>query len=387
MTQYFIDCGYTSVNHFGEELCGDRVEIVRKGGYTTLVLADGLGSGVKANILATLTSKIISTMLAENADMTECVETVVNTLPVCNERQVAYATFTVAHVDQNGRGVLFEFDNPAAVLMRDGKCHDLIRQELEMCGKKVYQSDLQLKLNDTLIFFSDGAVGAGAGNVVNANWKRDDIMRFLENCMDKNMTASAVACLLAGACNDLYIGEPSDDTSVAALRFTERKYASVLVGPPVDKDNDDYYVGRFLEGEGVKIVCGGTSAKIVARYLKKDIDENFDVVDKDVPPISAIDGIDLTTEGFLTLKKVKEASDAYVSHSDLGAKLFKGADGASRIMKYLFNDVTDIVFFVGQSVNSAHKGTEIDTTVKLKLIEAIARNLRAVGKSTRIIYD
>lgn len=384
---YFLDCGYTSVNHFGEELCGDKVEIIRKGGYTTLVLADGLGSGVKANILATLTSKILSTMLSENADMAECVETVVNTLPVCKEREVAYATFTVIHIDQNGTGVMYEFDNPAAVFYRDGKCVDFERTEYNMCGKRVYKSDLQLKPRDMIVAFSDGAVGAGAGNVVNGNWKRQDIMRFLETCVTEKMSAAAVACLLTGACNDLYVGEPSDDTTAAVLRISERVNASVMVGPPVDKDNDAYYVQKFLSGDGIKIVCGGTSAKIVAKYLKKDIKEDFEVVDKEVPPVSAIDGITLTTEGFLTLKKVRELSDRYVSHGDLGGKTYKSLDGASQIMKYLFNDATDVTFFVGQSVNSAHKGTEIDTTAKLKIVEGIAANLKKTGKTVKIRYD
>ena len=387
MEKLFLENGYTSLNKKGEELCGDKVECIADGGHTTLVLADGLGSGVKANILATLTSKILCTMVANEMSMEECVETVVQTLPVCKVRQVAYATFSVVHLDTEGKGWLFEFDNPEAILIRDGKCADFDRVERDILGKKVYGTRLELKPDDYIVLMSDGVIHAGIGMLLNFGWLRKDVKEYLDKNFKKGMSARGVACLLAGACNDLYVGKPGDDTTVAVVRAREYYPVRIMVGPPVEKDQDDFYISRFLGGEGKKVVCGGTSSQIVARYLGEKVAASFDFPDKDVSPIGYIKGIDLTTEGVLTLRKLLELSERWLSTSDLTPKRSNKQDGASLLANMLFEDATHVTFFVGQSINAAHQGLPIDTTMKLKLVESIAANLRLAGKEVELNYD
>ena len=163
MKELCIDYGYTSLNHYGEELCGDNVEMSVADGWTTVVLADGLGSGVKANILSTLTSKILCTMVSGGADMEDCVGTIIQTLPVCKERGVAYSTFSVIHVDNYGRGHLFEFDNPEAIWYHRGHTCDFPREEMDICGKKVFHTPLELESGDMVFVMSDGTIHAGIG--------------------------------------------------------------------------------------------------------------------------------------------------------------------------------------------------------------------------------
>ena len=99
MNNLCADIGYKSINHFGEQLCGDHVDVVEQSeDSTVIVLADGLGSGVKASILSTLTSKIISTMMSEGLSLSDCVETIAQTLPICSVRGVAYSTFTIMNI-------------------------------------------------------------------------------------------------------------------------------------------------------------------------------------------------------------------------------------------------------------------------------------------------
>ena len=381
-----LETGCTSLNHYGEELCGDNVACTVNGDYTTLVLADGLGSGVKANILSTLTSKILCTMAANEIDIYECVETIIQTLPVCAERGVAYSTFSIIHVNKEGKGELFEFDNPEAIYYHNGKCQNFEREELDVCGKRVYRSELNLEENDIILVMSDGTIHAGIGMILNFGWERPQIMEHLDNNIKPEMSARAVACMLAAACNDLYADKPGDDTTVAAVRIRQRLDVNIMVGPPVDKEKDDYYIKNFLEGHSKKIVCGGTSSTIVARYLKTELKTSFDFPDKEVPPIGYIKGIDLTTEGVLTLRKLLQLSEKYVSIDDLTPKTFTKQDGASLLADFLFEKATHITFFVGQSVNVAHQGLSIDTTMKLKLVEKITENLRKMGKIVELNY-
>lgn len=326
-------------------------------------------------------------MAANDIDIYECVETMIQTLPVCKERGVAYSTFSIIHVNTQGKGFLFEFDNPEAIYYHNGRCGNFERTALEICGRKVYKSDLNLEENDIILVMSDGTIHAGIGMVLNFGWERPQIMEHLDRRITPEMSARAVACLLASACNDLYLDKPGDDTTVAAVKIRKQVKVNIMVGPPVDKEKDNFYVARFLEGESKKIVCGGTSSLIVARYLNTDVKTSFEFPDKDVPPIGYIKGIDLATEGVLTLRRLLELSEKYISITDLTPKVFTKRDGASLLAKFLFEKATDITFFVGQSVNAAHQGLPIDTTMKLKLVERIAQNLHTMGKKVELLYD
>lgn len=384
-----LESGYTSLNKKGEELCGDNVEyVVSPDGYMTLVLADGMGSGVKANILSTLTSKILCTLVSNDVDIYECVETIIQTLPECKERGLAYSTFSVIHISPEGKGYLFEFDNPEAIYVHDGSCGELPRERLDVLGKTVYKSELALSAGDVIMVMSDGTIHAGIGMLLNFGWQRDEIKSFLDKSIRPEMSARCIAWLLASACNDFYVGEPGDDTTVAAVRVREELKVNLMVGPPLDKNMDNFYVGRFMSDCDKRVVCGGTSSQIVARYLGTEVSTSLDFIDKEVPPIGYIDGIDLTTEGVLTLRRLMELSEEYVSPSSLVSKEFSAKrDGASMLAQVLFEEATEVTFFVGQSVNVAHQGLPIDTTMKLKLVESLSKNLMLMGKRVTVNYD
>ena len=152
MNNLCTDIGYKSVNHYGEQLCGDHVDIVEQDeNSTVIVLADGLGSGVKASILSTLTSKIISTMMAEGLSLQDCVETIAATLPVCSVRGVAYSTFTIILVKNNETAELIQYDNPQVILLRDGVNYDYPCTEMNIKGKKILHSSIKLQVNDVFV--------------------------------------------------------------------------------------------------------------------------------------------------------------------------------------------------------------------------------------------
>ena len=160
-----------------------------------------------------------------------------------------------------------------------------------------------------------------------------------------------------------------------------------MVGPPVDKERDAEYVHQFMTGADKRIVCGGTTSQVVARCLDRKLKTSFDFPDKDVPPIGFIDGIDLVTEGVITLRRLLTLSEKYVSVKDLSPKTYAKKDGGSLLANIIFEEATHVVFFVGQNVNAAHQGLDIDITMKLKLVEHLAENLRKMGKQVTVNYD
>ncbi len=382
----FLEYGYTSFNKFGEELCGDRVSIVKKNGYTTIVLADGLGNGVKANILSTLTTEILSTLVSNDISMEECIETIAQTLPVCKDRGVAYSTFSVIHVNDNGNGYMFEFDNPECICFSNGVYKKLERQELNILNKKIFKTELNLKNQDVILLMSDGVSHAGIGKTLNFGWQRDDIIKYLSDNIRPEMSARRIANILASASEALYMGELGDDTTVVAIKIREESCVNIMIGPPVRHEDCDKYVKDFLSRKGFRIVCGGTTSQIVAKYLNEKVETSLEYVESDVPPIGYIKGIDLTTEGVLTLKKLIELSEEYLRvNSDL-PKSFLKKDGASKLADLLFEEATNVNFFVGQAVNEAHRGLTIDSTLKFKLVGKLSHNLKLMGKKVTIKY-
>ena len=379
--------GYVSLNKKNEELCGDKVEMIpAANGGATLVLADGLGSGVKANILSTLTSKILCTMAAANVPLEECIDTIAGSLPVCRERGVAYSTFSLLTVAPDGTGYLAEFDNPPAVLLRQGKWVSLERAERVYDGKKLYVSEVRLQRGDLILLMSDGVVHAGIGETLNFGWDIKEIREFAEIQYDPALSARTMASIMANACYELYGHRPGDDTTVLAVKYRAPLTVNMLIAPPSSPESDGAVVREFMAHDGKRVVCGGTSSQVVARELRTQVTTSFDYFDKDVPPIGYIDGIDLTCEGVLTLKKLLTYAEKYVSTSDPDVKMFKGKDGASLLANLLFIEASAVNIFVGRGVNLAHEGLGIDNKTKLDSVVQLLHILKSLNKKVEIKY-
>lgn len=390
MNNLWTDFGYISLNHVGEQLCGDRVEIIGDNENSmTMVLADGLGSGVKANILSTLTSKIICTMMANDMPIEECVDTIVKTLPVCSVRKVAYSTFTIIRITNNSVAEIIQFDNPNVILLRGGKSveYPIISRVIE--GKTILESKIPLQLHDVFIAMSDGAIYAGVGKSMNFGWQRKNIIEFAERVYDDTLSAKLIASLIVDECNKLYEGEPGDDTTVAAVRIRERAPVNLLFGPPADPKDCTKMMTLFFSKEGKKIVCGGTTSKIAADYLHEPITTSLDYgSDPDIPPVGHVKGIDLVTEGVITMSRVVQYAKEFLNNSDLQNMWSLQTDGASLIAQMLFEYATDINFFVGKAINPAHQNPDLPITfgIKIQIVHELTDCLEKMGKQVKVSY-
>lgn len=389
MNNLCADIGWKSINHEGEQLCGDHVDIVEQGeDSTVIVLADGLGSGVKASILSTLTSKIISTMMAEGLSIEECVSTIAATLPICSVRGVAYSTFTIIHLIDNRTAEFIQYDNPQIIMLRNGESVDYPTNELNIGGKKILKSEIQLREGDIFIAMSDGCPHAGIGLAFNFGWKREDIADFMKTFSDIGYTAKTLATMLVDECNKQYGYHPGDDATACVVRIRKREPMNILFGPPRNRDDCDRMMSLFFSKEGKHIICGGTTSSIAAKYLGKTVKATLDFEQSDVPPIAEIDGVDLVTEGVITINKVIEYARDALGSNELYEQWSVSRDGASMICRMLFEEATDINFFVGRAINPAHQNPDlpINFNIKMNLVEELSACLRQMGKKVKVSY-
>ncbi len=389
MNDLCADIGYISINHVGEQLCGDHIDVVNDDENSAIiVLADGLGSGVKASILSTLTSKIISTLMAAGLSIEECVATVAATLPVCSVRGVAYSTFTIIHIVNNEYAEIIQYDNPRVFVLRNGKNLDYAREELNIDNKKIYKAKIKLCEGDLFVAMSDGCPHAGIGLSYNFGWKTEDIIEFMETMECAGYNAKTLATILINQCNKLYGGEPGDDATACVVRIRKRNPMNILFGPPSDRNDCNKMMALFFSKAGKHIICGGTTSSIAAKYLGKEVRPTLNFEAEGIPPVAEIDGVDLVTEGVITINRVLEYARDFLSDNKEYENWGFSRDGASLIAKLLFEEATDINFYVGRAINPAHQNPDLPITfnIKMNLVSELSECLKKMGKHIKVSY-
>ncbi|MFA9397850.1 MAG: SpoIIE family protein phosphatase [Clostridiaceae bacterium] len=388
--KYYIDTFYKSLNKYGEELCGDKVEIIKSEDRVIIVLADGLGSGVKANILSTMTSKIAATMLREGATIEETVETIVATLPVCKIRKIAYSTFTIIEIDKNGICYVVEYDNPPFYLFRDGRYLIVDKKETIMNGKKILESKFALRDSDKIVIVSDGVVHAGVGGLLNLGFRWENIKEFMERQVKNEDMSKMLTGKLIEKCSELYQNKPGDDTTVVTLSIKKPKVVTLFTGPPKNPKNDSLVATKLMCSKGKKIVCGGTAGKILERFLGSEITVLMDTMTRDIPPMGYIRNIDLVTEGVITLSKTVDKINKYnmASTNNEAMEILDENNGASKLASMLIQECTNLNLIIGKAINPAHQNPDlpIDLSIKLKIVDKLVEELKAMDKEVKIEY-
>ncbi|NLW17718.1 MAG: SpoIIE family protein phosphatase [Firmicutes bacterium] len=387
----YVETFTRSLNKYGEELCGDCVEVVRTPHSVLTVLADGLGSGVKANILATLTTKIASSMLKQGAEVDEVVATLADTLPVCQVRQLAYSTFHILQIFLARReAYLVEFDSPETILWRQGAIVPIDKKMRDVGGRRIREARFLVEENDVLFMISDGVVHAGVGGVLNLGWQWANVAQYVEKLLQHESDMPKVVSMLADVCENLYMHKPGDDTTVVGVKIRPVENVTLFTGPPKDPQQDEMVASKLLNATGKKVVCGGTTAQIVSRVSGRPLLTSLAFPAADVPPIANIPGIDLVTEGVLTLSRaldlIRLAKSKDTSYRDMVE--LSGADGASRLARLLLCQCTHLHVLVGQAINPAHQNPNLplNLALKHKVVNDICQELREIGKEVVVEF-
>lgn len=383
-----LDYGYHSINHYGEEVCGDRVNFRRNPDSFVAVLADGMGSGVKANILSTMGSTILSTMLSGGESVESAVDVVIRSLPVCSERGLNYCTFSVIYVDRLGIAKLVEFDNPQAWILRNRQMVQLDRTLRVVEGKNIYESSLPLVEGDILVVTSDGALNAGMDNRFSFQWNWDSVASWL--CQRGHLFTSSrrLATELVEAVDHLYGGKPTDDVTAMVLRIPRTSVVNIMYGPPEYPEDDSFMVHEFLEQEGTRIICGGTTSNIVSRVMDSPLVTMPETAADGVPPISFMADIDLVTEGVLTMTRAADLMEQYFGDMNADFHPLDQNNGAAILARQLIEDCTELRVFIGRARNPGYEDKEVplDLNIKMKAIDRICALMDRQGVQVSKYY-
>ncbi len=384
----FFDINYKSINKYKEELCGDKVEYIYDDNGCIVVMSDGLGSGVKANILATMTTKIAVTMLKNNASIDDTIETIINTLPECKVRKLAYSTFTIIKIDKDNNAYIAEYDNPAYFYYSHKRIMTVEKRERIIGSKKIYESNIKLNIGDTICVVSDGAIHAGIGQLLNLGWSRDEVNEYLKELNNVNRSAQLINGNFIGVCSNLYNNEPGDDTTILTIKVRKPETIDIFIGPPADKSLDNRLTDIMKNSENMKIICGGTTALIAERELNKELQVDMDSMRDDVPPMAYMDGFDLVTEGVLTLGKTLDNIKKLNKSSYENLINNNKYDGATMLTHMLTDIGTHINFYIGRAVNPAHQNPNFPMgyNIKQNIVDNLIDELKKAGKQISVMY-
>jgi hypothetical protein len=375
--KYFIEVDCQQKNHNKERICGDVFVSgkVREEGRIVMVLSDGMGHGVKASVLATLTATMALNFTKEHKAPEKTAEIIMKTLPECSERKMNYATFTIIEADFEGNISILEYDNPISLLIRNRQIVPIERKVITLesennHGKKLHACSFKGKKGDRIVFTSDGVTQSGLGTPrFPFGWGIDNVGRFALD-MVKRIPDISARHLASRVINTAFRNDgftAKDDTSCGVIYLREPRELLIATGPPFEKDQDPELAKTVREFSGKKIVMGATTGDILARELDLKVEDGQNFDDPDLPPLSYLEGIDVFSEGILTLRKVEKILNTLTNDTNLG----KGP--ADEVVKLII-DSDEIRFVVGTRINLAHQdpSMQVDLEIRRTVVKRIA---------------
>lgn len=378
------EVGIARLSKYQEELCGDATSVIKTPGETTIVLSDGLGSGVKANILATLTTHIATGLLRRNVSIEHVMSTIADTLPICRTREIAYSTLAILQVRKDGQARLYEYDNPEALLFRDDKPFPLQRHERIINGQLVREATFKTQQGDVILLVSDGVIHAGVGGLFDLGLGREGLLEHFTQPCSSGESCEQLADRVIDLTTACYLSRPGDDCTAVVVRIRPPQQVTLLTGPALDEQDDTAMVKALLaEQDSYLAVCGGTTAQIVSRVTGHELETSMEYIDPRVPPVGKIRGVDLTTEGILTLNLCYQLLQAAAD----GEELPRRNDGATLLAKQLWN-AEEVKFIVGRAQNAAHANLEqlVHLAPRTFVIDRIAKVLSRRNVDVEITY-
>ena len=310
----FIDVDSSQRAKAGQVVSGDVFlsRRIKSEGRIISILSDGLGSGVKASVLANLTATMALRYTSAFVDVRKSAGTIMDTLPICEVRKISYSTFTIVDLDERGHARAIEHGNPALVLMRGQTALPLERVDITLDNWKdrtIRYSEFDVQLGDRIVCASDGISQSGLGRKgLPLGWGNDNFVRFLSQQVGQEPEISsqelARKVVAEALVNDG--GAAKDDITCGVVYYRHPRRLLVITGPPFCKERDEELAEMVESFPGRKVICGGTTANIISRLLNRPVRACLTKLDPEIPPPAIMEGMDLITEGTMTLARVAE---------------------------------------------------------------------------------
>lgn len=376
MADYHIEVDVHQLNRYGQVVCGDvfHSRVIKAEGRSILVLSDGIGHGVKANVLATLTASMALNYASFHTKPEVAANIFMRALPKSRDGKESYATFTIIEIEDDGQVRIINYDNPRSVIFRRGQVFNPKEIQIPIRGEENASKILRIRefspmLEDRIIFMTDGIAQSGLGSKrFPTGWSLDHIETFAESQIAREFEISATKLarkiLNQASMNDGF--ELRDDASCGVVYFRQPRQFMLITGPPFYKIKDADFVKKIQQFPGKKIICGGTTAEIIARELDLEIDIQHRFSEKTLPPAARMEGFEIVTEGILTLGRVEEILENYTSDMRLG-------DSPPEEVVKLLTQHDDIHIIVGTRINWAHQ--DPDQPVELEIRKSVVRRV------------
>lgn len=364
---FFLDVDHYQFCKYGQYVPGDvfLTQRIKEENRVISILSDGLGSGIKASVLATLTATMAMKYTSNYADVRETAEVIMDTLPVCNVRKISYSTFTIVDINSAGHARIIEHGNPRFVLLRGQEYVQVSSIPIQLKkwhDREVSISEFDMHIGDRIVYYSDGITQAGMGlPKYPLGWGRRQAVEQVQKWIgwEKGISSRQLARKLAIQARQIDSYEPKDDITCAVVYLRYPRHLLVVTGPPFSEARDMELANLVKSFSGRKVICGGTTAQIISRELDEEVEMDLDRLDPDIPPSSKMRGIELITEGTLTLGKVAEILER-------GPKTEALRTNAATQLVSILLDSDVIHFVVGTRINEAHQDPNLPVELDIR---------------------
>jgi len=357
------------------DVCGDVVDVYRNATSTNIVLCDGIGSGLKANIYAKMCCARIIHMLREGSSVKRTFETVGETMNKAWGTGDPFSVFTIVSILNTGNTTIMAYDMPSPIFICKQYANVVKSRTYYWKKALIHESHLILRKNEGVVIMSDGITQAGLGNGLINGWESEGVVKFVNlNSYIHNIQYRDLTNSIHKQALKLWGKKYGDDCTVVTAYNKRGITLNVLTGTPESKEDDNSFVMDYMQSEGIKVVCGGSTSMMLARELKKPV-EIKEEMSPIVPPSFIIPGITLATEGMITLNQLFNLLNEDIDSSS-------GDNIVLELLEY-FQTADKILFWVGKSGNIGHNMLELKQQGiqnRLAIVKLIAHKLRELEK-------